>query len=857
MTPDPVGPLTGPPTDVFTPRSPFSEGGSSSGTPPETFDPDSLENILEKQKEAGSEEEAKQALDKLSEENARTVRELNEQDAEAAQQVKDAEEGARDAQSELEGGDAAGSTGEAGLSDAAAGDALTTTAGTETVTGTVTGGTVTGGTVGAETTVGGAFLGLSLGELLLAGALLALLVLAAWWLISRLQSDTKRSAPPTVPSATSSRHAATPRTIPASAAAAGGGAGTSPTPGQVPLGNRTTASAVGDPHLRTFDNVYYDFQGAGEFVLVREKGGSFEIQGRYQPLLGSDRVSGTTAVAMRVGTSRVAVYLKPAEVQVDGKVMAATGTVHLAAGTVVIGPDAVGVEWTTGERAIVQRSPLYLGTTVGLPASMQNKVEGLLGNFDDQQAGDLAVAGTDERIDPKNADRGALYDRYGESWRVTPATSLFDYAKGQSPATFVNRRFPYVLADVTSLSAGARASAQSTCKAHGVIEPQALEDCILDVAVTGSPAAADAAASTQPIEDFQIAPGDHVTRDVPGPGAGRIGSADEIDAYRFHSTAGQTIGLEIGEGCDVDVTVEVLDPTGTELFTKWVGNGGCHQALGPIALPTTGTYTVAFVGGNGAVIKTQTGDYDFTLLDVPTPRRFDITPGEHVSTGNPDIGAGAIDAPFDQDEYRFHGSAGQAVALEMGAGCGFDLTARILDPNGKQLFTSWVGNGGCNQALGPVALPADGTYTIIFSGGGGSIIHPQTGNYDFTLLNVPKEQTFDIGIGQHVAPGRPGPGAGRIATPFDEDDYRFHGTAGEHVSLRVGAGCGFDLTARILDPNGKQLFTSWVGNGGCNQALGPVALPADGTYTIIFSGGGGSIIHPQTGNYDFTLLKTS
>ncbi len=66
----------------------------------------------------------------------------------------------------------------------------------------------------------------------------------------------------------------------------------------------------GDPHLRTTNDYRYDFQGAGEFVLLRNADGSIEIQARQRPYTGGDfhGVATNTAVAVRDNGHRVAVY---------------------------------------------------------------------------------------------------------------------------------------------------------------------------------------------------------------------------------------------------------------------------------------------------------------------------------------------------------------------------------------------------------------------------------------------------------------------------------------------------------------------------------------------------------------------
>ena len=45
----------------------------------------------------------------------------------------------------------------------------------------------------------------------------------------------------------------------------------------------TGANVLGDPHITTLDGIHYDFQGAGEFVLLKE-GSNFEVQSRMTPV---------------------------------------------------------------------------------------------------------------------------------------------------------------------------------------------------------------------------------------------------------------------------------------------------------------------------------------------------------------------------------------------------------------------------------------------------------------------------------------------------------------------------------------------------------------------------------------------
>ena len=78
-----------------------------------------------------------------------------------------------------------------------------------------------------------------------------------------------------------------------------------PTPDPGGMGPLGPGSSSGDPHLRTPDGLAYDFQAAGEFVLVQATAGDLTVQVRQEPVGTSTVASMNTAVAMSVAGDRV------------------------------------------------------------------------------------------------------------------------------------------------------------------------------------------------------------------------------------------------------------------------------------------------------------------------------------------------------------------------------------------------------------------------------------------------------------------------------------------------------------------------------------------------------------------------
>jgi hypothetical protein len=273
-------------------------------------------------------------------------------------------------------------------------------------------------------------------------------------------------------------------------------------------------SSNGDPHLQTFDFVAYDFMATGEFTLVEAKSRDLEVQVRQQPYPGSRVVSVTTGVAMRVAGDRVVVFKgSPLQLRVNGRPALVTRrALHLPHGGSVrivpadfkglpgqlelAWPDGTIVRtWSAGDEGL---------TVLVRPASGRaGQLRGLLGNFDGKPTNDF-VTTNGVRLDPAVIRRGTggaqyrvLYRSFGESWRVSRARSLFDYAPGQSTASFTSRGFPEPIPPVKTASKADLDHAKAVCRRLGIKDPAILAGCIVDVALTRDVGFAIAAARLQ------------------------------------------------------------------------------------------------------------------------------------------------------------------------------------------------------------------------------------------------------------------------------------------------------------------------------------------------------------------------
>lgn len=258
--------------------------------------------------------------------------------------------------------------------------------------------------------------------------------------------------------------------------------------------------AFGDPHLRTFDEVRYDLQAAGELTLVRA--GDLEVQvrlgkrGRY--------ISVVTGVAMNVDGSRFTLTQDPTSptdyvARRDGQIVELSQDFSVLVGdgrSALTGPDEIVVEWGDGSRVTVVTAATSLSVVVDLTPERRELADGLLGTANGDPTDDLRTSGG-ESFEDADDDYDTLYGSIAESWRVSDATSLFDYDDGESTETYTDREFPGRLFYNNDLSDEDRSAAEAICRAAGVTDPWILDSCILDVGATGDPSFADIAADMQ------------------------------------------------------------------------------------------------------------------------------------------------------------------------------------------------------------------------------------------------------------------------------------------------------------------------------------------------------------------------
>jgi hypothetical protein len=257
--------------------------------------------------------------------------------------------------------------------------------------------------------------------------------------------------------------------------------------------NRTPndGGAGGDPHFTTFDGTYYDFQGVGEFVLAKSTvvGDTFEVQIRTSPFFGSTTVTAMSEIAVKIGNQRVTFDQGRADlVWVDGAPVAlVNNTFALAAGHIdLVSPGRYNVVDDTGRTVhVLAWSGTYFDVKVSLGAdAAPSKVQGLLGNDDGIGSNDFALKDGTVLSMPLMAAQ--LHGAFADAWRVSQATSLLDYAAGQTTNTFTNKGFPQNAITLADLPQDAVARASILALQAGITDQGLQQQAAFDFLATGN-----------------------------------------------------------------------------------------------------------------------------------------------------------------------------------------------------------------------------------------------------------------------------------------------------------------------------------------------------------------------------------
>ena len=397
---------------------------------------------------------------------------------------------------------------------------------------------------------------------------------------------------------------------------------------------RPRPASTGDPHLFTLDGLAYDFQGAGEFVLVRSVDGGLEIQARQEPYGGpGSHVSVNTGFAFDIGGVPVSIVRSPTggiAVFVQGKEQFFGGELPLEHGGAVRAVGGVfDVVWPDGSTATVVPQLTFLDLHLALHPDRQGRVIGMLGDFDGNSRNDIVTSAGEPLGSPLLATD--LYGVFADGWRVDAASSLFSYIDGQSTETFTDRRFPRRAFELSDLTTMQLEHARDVCARRNVAV--LLDQCLLDVGATRDELFADSAADA---EGRLVG-----TPSVVGiEGELPSGAAEEGQLVIFaedfdDEVAGEGDGaiLDVGGVSDMVVLEGSIDLVTHGAFglSCTGGAGGCVELDGS---PPSGVSNPASVLSSRENLVLEPGEYTLTFELSGDTRNRDMSDVVDVSLGD-------------------------------------------------------------------------------------------------------------------------------------------------------------------------------------------------------------------------------
>jgi hypothetical protein len=371
--------------------------------------------------------------------------------------------------------------------------------------------------------------------------------------------------------------------LPGGGAAPSGGVGGGTGAASGPCGPSCSHSN-GDPHMLTVNQQRYDFQAAGEFTLLRSTDGSVDIQARQEPYDTSGHISIDTAIAAKVGSHRIGVYATANGLQakVDGSV------VDLTAGPEDLGGGARISAYTNGYEIdfpdgtkmwTLSVAPWGINVQISPSSSLSANGSGLLGTV---LPGGMGVPnlpdGTKLSVATDSVARSTvLYGQFADAWRVTDATTLFDYDAGKSTASYTIKPYPIdpKYGSLTDLSTAQVAAGDSACSA--IKDSDLHDDCVFDVGVTGQTGFADSYKATQ---TFYSSGGVAPTAAPPSVGPATPGPSAAGGAVTV--TQGTAIG---GYALGPDDTVYLSVQTGDKAYSLISFDPKAGKIIDQVAVP--------------------------------------------------------------------------------------------------------------------------------------------------------------------------------------------------------------------------------------------------------------------------------
>jgi hypothetical protein len=255
---------------------------------------------------------------------------------------------------------------------------------------------------------------------------------------------------------------------------------------------------IGDVHLQTFDNKWYDFQAVGEFILAKSLIDDFQVQVRQEiteltypgsfPNTSMNTAFATTMDGYNVVFNRnapvgqeISINGTPITLEDGATQTIVSSTIHRQGDKYTFtyaGPD--GTISTSDDDLVTAFDGYWLDINVKPADYRSTLMQGLLGNADGISTNDFALR--DGTSLGSNPTVQIIHTTYADSWRISQDESFF------GTKTFADKTYP---ANYVSLETLAQANPQAVAKGFakgreiGIAEGDFLNNGVFDFGVTG------------------------------------------------------------------------------------------------------------------------------------------------------------------------------------------------------------------------------------------------------------------------------------------------------------------------------------------------------------------------------------
>jgi uncharacterized protein YvpB len=285
--------------------------------------------------------------------------------------------------------------------------------------------------------------------------------------------------------------------------------------------------------------------------------------------------------------------------------------------------------------------------------------------------------------------------------------------------------------------------------------------------------------------------------------SGNIAKSGDHEDWKFTGTAGDVITIRMSQdgGASLYPLVQLWDSTGTKVASDC--SGSPESRIANYTLLFSGIYTIR-ASGNYSI-----GGYKLSLTKKPaTPT---IAYGDEVT--------GQIVFSGDYQDYKFQGTAGDVITIRMSQDGGASLypLVQLWDSTGTKVASDC--SGSPESRIANYTLLFSGIYTIRASG------NYSIGGFKLALTSKPVRT---IAYGDEIT--------GQIVFSGDYQDYKFQGTAGDVITIRMSQDGGASLypLVQLWDSTGTKVASAC--SGSPESRIANYTLLFSGTYTIRASG---------------------